>query len=303
MTTPPNYPPPGAPVPHTAPNPADQPIPAAQAGGWNAGPGQTGSWNAGPAQAGSYAPPAGGYAPLPGSQPPPPGYGRTPPGQWPAAGPGYPPPGSGYPPPGPGYQARPAGYAAQPGALQRGLRRGGTILVVRLAIALVVIVLGAIGGFARFHFGHHSPGDVHDAESSTVGQCAEIAGSDSAPVVINLDCDDEDANYKVAVKLSISYASCPAPDYVSVYRPGFKDNFKVCYQLNAHQGECFKQDTDNNYIHTPCTAAAKFKIGQIITGQAESSACGIDADSNNTLVYPQPEPETICLTRPTRFGS
>jgi hypothetical protein len=185
----------------------------------------------------------------------------------------------------------------------RGGRRFGS-LGVRLGIGVVAVVVLAIGGLFTHNFGnHHQPGDVHDAESSNVGQCAKIAGSDSAPIVINLDCGSIGANYKVAVKLSSSYGSCPTNDYLSVYRPGIQDNFKVCYQLNAHQGDCFKSDVDDNYIRTDCTAEAKFKIGRIVYDQAVSSACGPDATASTTLVYPQPTPETICLVAPTDSGN
>jgi hypothetical protein len=147
------------------------------------------------------------------------------------------------------------------------------------------------------HAGTAGSSGGDDAQSASVGDCVRISGSDDAPVVRKLDCGDVNANAKVAVKYDNSAAQCPGHDYQSVWSSA--GSFRTCYELNANEGDCFKDDGDKNNVKVDCTdPTARYRV-EIHSGTASISVCGATTTADNAYVFPLPSPLTLCLRPPT----
>ncbi|QIS09312.1 LppU/SCO3897 family protein [Nocardia arthritidis] len=279
MTTPPNYPNSGQPQP-----------------GWGQQPGYP------PATPG-YGPPQpesgaqlgnpGGYPPAPGQQAPAGGYPQG----------GYPPPPSGgyqqggFPPPNqPGQQGFPGQQPGVPGVPpvpysptppQSG---GKSALKIVIALVVLVVVGGGLFGASRLL--------RSDPQKINVGQCAKLSGTTYKPEFATKDCGDAEANYVVAQRIDKSDADCATKDYASYYETGKGNHYTLCLRLNVKQGDCVKTSTLGASTKVACTSSADFKIGRIVTGQATPSACGSDYTERETIVYPKPDPMTLCLVEP-----
>ncbi|WP_157172180.1 LppU/SCO3897 family protein [Nocardia pneumoniae] len=201
--------------------------------------------------------------------------------------PGYAPQGGFPPPQQPGY---PAGGFPPPGAPPQQNRGGGSgigKILVGLG-ALVVVGLLIVGGrtFLR-----------SDGEKIEIGQCAKLSGTTIKAEFATKDCSDPEANYVVAQRLDGSNADCPTKDYASYYQTG-GDEYTLCLRLNVKEGDCIDGGFLGASTKVACGASADFKIGRIVRGTADTSACGSKATENDTIVYPKPEPITLCLVPP-----
>ncbi|MBF6337539.1 hypothetical protein IU450_16780 [Nocardia abscessus] len=259
MTTPPHNPYPGQ--PGGQPGYPQQP-PAGAPQGF---PGQPGY----PGQPQGYPQP--GY---PGQ--PQPGY--PPQGGFPHQGgfpqqPGY--PGGGFPPPGPPPQQNRSG--------------GGGIGKILLVLG-VVVVLGLLVVGARTVF-------RSDGEKIEIGQCAKLSGTTVKAEFATKECSDAEANYVVAQRLDGANADCPTKDYASYYQTGSND-YTLCLRLNVKEGDCIDGGFLGASTKVACGVSADFKIGRIVRGTADKSACGAKATENDTIVYPKPDPITLCLVPP-----
>jgi actin-like ATPase involved in cell morphogenesis len=233
---------------------------------------------------------------------------QFPPPQTPAWQPGMPPP-----------------APAQPWPSQQPGRRRGPLIAGLLGAAVIMLVIVAVV-VAAINSNHKNglaitstttvstvPPDVtssetipstsdisssgDDAESAAVGDCVQVSGTDDAPRVTKLDCSDPSANAKVAIKYDNSNTQCPSRDYQSVWSSG--QNFRTCYELNANDGDCFKDDGDKNAIKVACTdPTAKYRV-EIHEGAADMSVCGSTTTADNAFVFPLPNPRTLCLRLPT----
>ncbi|WP_147404124.1 LppU/SCO3897 family protein [Nocardia panacis] len=239
-----------------------------------------------PQQGWGAAPPAGGpYATPPGGAPyPPPNYG-APQGD-PMAGPQTYPAG-GFPPPGqPGFPPAAPVYVPSPPQRKANLLRA---LLVVAGVLAVVIGLGAV-----VHYLTRS-----DPQKIEVGQCAKLGGSSYKPEFAIKSCEDAEANYVVAQRIDKSNADCATKDYASYYEVGRKtSSYTLCLRLNVKEGDCVKTSHFSASSKVACTASADFKIGRIVTGRAEPAACGSGATEHETIVYPKPDPMTLCLVAP-----
>lgn len=237
--------------------------------------------------------------------PGPPGHPQQPPGPAPQGFPGqqgysgqpqgYPQPGypgqPGYPPQGgfpqqPGY---PGGGFPPPGPPPRQNRGGGGVGKI-LAVLGVVVVLGLLVVGARTVF-------RSDGEKIEIGQCAKLSGTTIKAEFATKECSDPEANYVVAQRLDGSNADCPTKDYASYYQTGSND-YTLCLRLNVKEGDCIDGGFLGASTKVACGSAADFKIGRIVRGTADKSACGAKATENDTIVYPKPEPITLCLAPP-----
>ncbi|MGY2008881.1 LppU/SCO3897 family protein [Nocardia gipuzkoensis] len=247
-------------------------------------------------------PPHNPYPGQPGGQPgypqqPPAGAPQGFPGQpgYPGQPQGYPQPGQpqpGYPPQGgfpqqPGY---PGGSFPPPGPPPGQNRSGGGGIGKILAVLGVVVVLGLLVVGARTVF-------RSDGEKIEIGQCAKLSGTTVKAEFATKECSDAEANYVVAQRLDGANAECPTKDYASYYQTGSND-YTLCLRLNVKEGDCIDGGFLGASTKVACGSTADFKIGRIVRGTADKSACGAKATENDTIVYPKPDPITLCLVSP-----
>lgn len=186
--------------------------------------------------------------------------------------PGY--PGGGFPPPGPPPQQN----------------RGGSSVGKILGVLGVVLVIGLLVVGARTVF-------RSDGEKVDIGQCAKLSGTTVKAEFATKDCSDPEANYVVAQRLDGANANCPTKDYASYYQTGGNE-YTLCLRLNVKEGDCIDGGFLGASTKVACGSTADFKIGRIVRGTADKSACGAKATENDTIVYPKPEPITLCLVAP-----
>ncbi|MET9026211.1 hypothetical protein ABZW96_11380 [Nocardia sp. NPDC004168] len=198
--------------------------------------------------------------------------------------PGYPPQG-GFPPQ-PGY---PGGGFPPPGSPPR-QNRGGSGIGKILGILGVVLVIGLLIVGARTVF-------RSDGEKIEIGQCAKLSGTTVKAEFETKECSDAEANYVVAQRLDGANADCATKDYASYYQTG-GDEYTLCLRLNVKEGDCIDGGFLGASTKVACGSTADFKIGRIVRGTADKSACGAKATENDTIVYPKPEPITMCLAPP-----
>ncbi|WP_405167028.1 hypothetical protein OG203_19160 [Nocardia sp. NBC_01499] len=220
--------------------------------------------------------------PPPGPQgfPPPPGYGYPPPNNGFSPG-GFPPP-NGFPPPGgpPGF---PGNFAPPPPR-----RSGGPGKAIFITIA-VVVAIGLVFGLVLLL--------RPDGDKVAVGECAKLSGTTVKAEFATKECSDPEANYVVAERISGANKDCANKDYTSYYQTGGKE-YTLCLRLNVKEGDCVRGSALGADTKVPCTAAADYKIGRIVQGTADKSACGAKYTADSTIVYPKPEPMTLCLVPP-----
>jgi len=157
---------------------------------------------------------------------------------------------------------------------------------VRIVIPIVVVVLGLGGWIVSRTFG---------TAGAEVGDCLHIEKFERGESPDRVDCGDDSANVKIAVKLDNSRGSCPNSDY-DEYSVTGRGSYKLCLIINAHDGDCFANvmSGSDGYKRVPCTdPMAEVEFVKVVTGQADESACeGLDVDG--ALVYPEPA-TTFCL--------
>jgi hypothetical protein len=226
-----------------------------------------------------YGPPGGG--PRPQQPPPPPSgqpYGGPPPG-----GQGFgqppPPPPSGPPPPGQppaSYPTPPApDPAARPSSSGKVIKIVGALVVIGIVVAAVIYFQGK------------------SASSAEVGDCIKVTNVDNSEVE-KVDCNSNDATYKVAVTEDSSTATCPDGDYMSYTESGSGD-LTICMTLNGKVGDCFNERT-KDHLRVDCSSPdATFKILELLDGQTDIEACADPATGG--YVYSEPE-LTICAAEP-----
>ncbi|WP_405179822.1 hypothetical protein OG225_39925 [Nocardia sp. NBC_01377] len=167
---------------------------------------------------------------------------------------------------------------------------GESTLVAVLKLLGVFVVLGLAIFAARTYF---ATGD----ETVRVGSCGKLSGSTVEAEFAVAECADADANYVVAQRLDGVDAECASVDYASYYQTSGAE-YTLCLRLNVGEGDCVDSALTGASTRVACTAAADFKVARIVRGTADRSACGSAATDEDTIVYPQPEPMTLCLAPP-----
>ncbi|WP_054815605.1 LppU/SCO3897 family protein [Nocardia arizonensis] len=165
---------------------------------------------------------------------------------------------------------------------------GTTAAVLKFLGVFVVIGIAIV--VARGYFGTGSA-------QADIGRCAKLSGSTAEAEIVFRDCGDAEANYVVAQRLEGADAACASGDYAGYYQSG-GDGFTLCLRLNVTEGDCVNGTLAGASMRVNCTAAADFEVERIVRGTADRAACGAAATAENTLVYPKPEPMTLCLARP-----
>lgn len=249
----------------------------------------------------NYPPPGGPQGPYGGQPPQGQPYGQRPPqtppggqpsfGGPPPQGPpqgqpyGGPPPGAGGfgpPPGGPGGGAPPAAYPTPPPPPPTGKPKNtGTILKV----VAVVVVLAVIGVVYFINKGT-AP------SSSKVGDCIKVNSvSTTNADVEKIDCNSQEAAYKVAATFDDSAAECKGlPDgtqssYVSYTESGTGADLLLCLTLNVKEGDCIIQDDADSKV--ACTdPKATYQVTKILTGSTDYNQC--PEGTEDAYVYPDP---------------
>ncbi|MBB2934658.1 hypothetical protein FHX82_001678 [Amycolatopsis bartoniae] len=220
-----------------------------------------------PGQPGAAAP----YGPPPGQ----PAYAQSAPG-----GPPY------GPPPGQPGAYPPGAFGPPPGVPVQRAKRSKWVWL-RIAIPVVVVVVAVITGIIS---SQSSP------DRAAVGECLSIKEFKDNVEPKKVDCTDQTANVKIAVRLEDDVSDCPAGDYDKYWVEG-DNSYKLCLMPNVREGECLSNVTDltKGYQRVDCgDPAAEVRIVKVITGTADESACQ-DTDADAALKYSQPS-TTFCLT-------
>ncbi len=131
------------------------------------------------------------------------------------------------------------------------------------------------------------PGAVTDA---AVGDCIKVNDvSATAADIETIDCADPLAVYEVAVREESTTRECPNRNYVSYTED---DVLLLCLTLNAKEGQCFHEDSQQDTPVGCDSPDASYRVGEIHEGTEDANRCG-EADARNALTYPVP-PLTIC---------
>ncbi|MET7772363.1 hypothetical protein [Nocardia sp. NPDC005366] len=167
---------------------------------------------------------------------------------------------------------------------------GDSTLVEVLKLVGAFLVLGLAIFAARTYF-------ATDGQKIAIGQCAKLSGSTVKAEFTVAECGDADANYVVAQRLDGADAECASRDYESYYQTS-GDEYTLCLRLNVAEGDCVNSVLMGASTRVDCTAAADFKVVRIIRGTADRSACDSAAADEDAIVYPKPDPMTLCLAPP-----
>jgi hypothetical protein len=238
-----------------------------------------------------YGPPPGGQPQQPyGQQQPqygqPGAYGQPPqgpPGQPGQPGPYGPPPGQF--PPGPGFAGGQPGFPPAPPAPPKKSKA----LWIRLAILAVILAVGGTVAVISF---------MNSPESSKVGDCLKITEFKSGAEPSKADCNDVNANVKIAARLDGAGDQCPGTGdgAYDTYTVSGRTSYKLCLMINAKQGDClanFSSQTQG-YKKVPCSDPTKdAELVKVVNGQADKSVCE-GTDATRVAIYPEPA-TTMCV--------
>jgi hypothetical protein len=229
------------------------------------------------------------YGPPPGGQPQqqygqPGAYGQAPQGQ-----PGFPPPPQGAP----GQYGPPPGQfppPGQPGFPPPPPKKSKTGTIIKFGVAAVVAIVVIVVGIVSFS---SSPA------SSNVGDCLTITeftrgGDDPAKA----DCNDPNANVKIAEKLESASDECPGGSDAGydTYSVSGRSSYKLCLMINAKQGDCLANFTSQTqgYKKVACTDPTKDgELVKVVDGQADKNVCE-GTEATRVAVYPKPA-TTMCV--------
>ena len=163
-----------------------------------------------------------------------------------------------------------------------------TFTKVKIGLGVVVVAAGAVFGIMNWGT---------SAASANVGDCIKVNdGSATDADIEKIDCNSDEAVYKVAVTLDDSSGTCPKGDYTSYSQGGRRTaDVTLCLMLNAKEGDCFNLTADNDPVTAGC-AAAEFQVSKVLDGATDGSGC--PESSFPPQVYPEPKPVVMCLGAP-----
>lgn len=225
------------------------------------------------------------YSPSAAGVPP---YGQ-PAGQQPYPGPQGQPGGAGFGQQGPPGQP-PYGHPGmnQPPMPQPPKRRRWLKIGVPVAVVVVgaVVALGVVGL-------------QYVGWNAEVGDCLDVPefSADAEDQPMKVDCADDKATVKVAVKLDDGTGSCPDGNYDEISYDG---GAKFCLMINAKDGDCFANVTSPTagYERVACTdPAAEVAIAKVADGTIDMEQACAEFDQVQGIYYSEP-PTVMCLTPP-----
>ncbi|XVV04344.1 LppU/SCO3897 family protein [Actinosynnema sp. CA-248983] len=152
--------------------------------------------------------------------------------------------------------------------------------------ALAVVVLAAVAVAGYFV--------VRERSTADAGDCVSIGRQDdnNRADVKTLDCDENEASYKVGKVLGSSDEACPEEGLYTEVSPvaGVGDGYKLCLLPNMAKGACYKPDDGTGFVKTECTGPETIKVTDVIEGDIDLSRCPDSAG----MSYPEPK-VTYCL--------
>ena len=156
-------------------------------------------------------------------------------------------------------------------------------LMIVIPIAVVGLVIAGVVGF------------LNSPATASVGDCLQVTEfTTNGDEPTKIDCADQNANVKIAIKLDEASSSCPSGDY-DEYSVSGRGDYKLCLMINARDGDCFANVTSSTagYKRVPCTdPTAEIEFVKVVTGQADEAACaGLEIDG--AVTYSEPA-TTMC---------
>ncbi|MEJ2855046.1 MULTISPECIES: LppU/SCO3897 family protein [unclassified Saccharothrix] len=162
---------------------------------------------------------------------------------------------------------------------------GGAKRKVLISV-LAVVAVAAIAVAGYFVLSERATADAGDCVS--IGRQDENNRAD----VKTLDCDEDDASYKVGKVLDKSDDACPEEGLYTEVSPadGEGDGYKLCLLPNMSEGACYKPDDGTGFVKTECTGPETIKVTKVIQDSVDLSQCPDSAG----MSYPEPK-VTYCL--------
>lgn len=157
---------------------------------------------------------------------------------------------------------------------------------LRVAVPIVVVLAAAGFGVYKYFF---------SAQSAEAGDCLSVTEfAQDAEAPDKLDCGDQEANVKVAVKVDEG-AGCPEGDYDEF---SYEGGSKYCLMLNTKQGECIGNVSSptEGYVRVGCDdPKAEVEVLEVVTGKSSPESC-TNPETETGLIYTQPA-TVMCMKR------
>ncbi|PRX49914.1 hypothetical protein B0I33_10227 [Prauserella shujinwangii] len=133
------------------------------------------------------------------------------------------------------------------------------------------------------------------AFSADVGDCLHVPEFSQNPdeQPSKVDCAEDDATVKVAVKVDGANGICPEGDYDEITLSG---GDTLCLMINARQGDCFADVTSSTagYKRVACTdPAAEIEFLKISASADSPEEVCSGTEATFPVVYSQP-PTVMC---------
>ncbi|WP_033442966.1 LppU/SCO3897 family protein [Saccharothrix sp. NRRL B-16314] len=163
-------------------------------------------------------------------------------------------------------------------------RPGGTAMKVLVGV-LAVVVIAAVAYGVRYL--------TTDAASAEAGDCVGVAAeADGRADVSTLDCDADEASFKVGKVLEAADDPCPEEGvYTEIVPNGpVGDGYKLCLIPNMAEGACYGPAEGSGFDRIDCSGPETVKVTKVIRGSTDTTAC----PSGSGMAYPEPA-VTYCL--------
>ncbi len=162
---------------------------------------------------------------------------------------------------------------------------------LRIALAVAALGLGAVAVLG---------GSDAASEEFAVGDCLDVledqgprTGNLAAAPAEQVGCEEDNAAYRVAIRLDGAPAQCPSPIYTVRTAEGPSGTSTLCLTYNVGEGDCF--------IESPAEAGpfdcglgprdGAIKILRVVAGVEDPARCE-DLDEPGLLIVTVPQPAT-----------
>ncbi|EHR52648.1 hypothetical protein SacmaDRAFT_4463 [Saccharomonospora marina XMU15] len=166
-------------------------------------------------------------------------------------------------------------------------------LWLKVGVPVAVVVVGAVVALGAV-------GLRYAGWNAEVGECLNVPefSSDAEKQPMKVDCGDDKATVKVAVKLDDGSGSCPDGNYDEISYDG---GAKFCLMINARDGDCFANVTSptKGYERVACTdPAAEVAVAKVASGTTDMEQVCAEFDQAQGIYYAEPA-TVVCLIPPT----
>ncbi|MFC6093218.1 LppU/SCO3897 family protein, partial [Saccharothrix lopnurensis] len=195
-------------------------------------------------------------------------------------------PGPATPAPPTPAQAAPAPTPADPGSAATpragdGDEPSGKGRKLLIVAAIVVLAAVVVFGVVRLTGGG----------STEAGSCVDVTSEfEDNPEVKGLDCDDDQASFKIGAVVEGVDATCPEDGIYSEVAEG-DGGRKLCLLPNMVEGACYRaEESGTGFDKSECVGPETIKVTRVIQGSTDLEACPDSAG----MAYPEPA-VTYCL--------